>query len=51
MDMSGWSYVDDPLSSAWRSSVQRDREGANMGLRIVFQLFVQTLPLCGTICV
>ena len=51
MDMSGWSYVDDPLSAAWRSSVPRDREGANLGLRIVFQLFVQTLPLCGTICV
>ena len=51
MDMSGWSYVDDPLSAAWRSSVQRDLEGANSDLRIVFHLFVQTLLLCGTICV
>ena len=51
MDMSGWSYVDDPLSAAWRSSVQRDREGANLDIRIVFQLFVQTLPLRGRICV
>ena len=32
MDMSGWSHA------------QRHREGANLGLRIVFQLFVQTLP-------
>ena len=39
MDMSGWSYVDDRLSAAWRSSVQRDREGANLGLRIVFPAF------------
>ena len=39
------------LSAAWRSSVQRDREGANLDLRIVFQLFVQTLPLRGTMCV
>ena len=39
MDMSVWSYVDDPLSAAWRSSVQRDREGANLGLWIVFPAF------------
>ena len=51
MDLSGWSYEDDLLSVAWRSSVQRDREGANLDFRIVSELFVQILPLRGTICV
>ena len=39
MDVSGWSHVDDPLSATWRPSVQRDREGAGLDLKTVFQLF------------
>ena len=35
----------------WRSSVQRDRGGAGLDLKMVFQLFNQTLALRCTTCV
>ena len=50
MDVSGWSRVDGPLSRNM-AIVHRDREGPNLDLKMMFQLFNQTLALRCTTCV
>ena len=45
MDLSGWSYEVALCPATRLSCVQYDREGTNLDLIIVSQLFVQTLPL------
>ena len=45
MYLSGWSHELALCPATRLSSVQYDREGMNLDLKIVFQLFVQTLLL------
>ena len=44
MDVSAWSDVDGLLSRNM-AIVHRDREGPNLDLKMMFQLFNQTLAL------